>query len=77
MSSALQSVFLVANPKRDDPPTPTFCYDRSVLRQSHFIDAYVKLFGHLTGFTRKTTQGSGVKATCGPIFRIYARDCKV
>ena len=22
------------NPKRDDPPTPTFCYDRSVLRFS-------------------------------------------
>ena len=34
VSTALQSVFLATNPKRDEPPTPTFCYDRSVLRFS-------------------------------------------
>ena len=34
VSTALQSVFLATNRKRDDPPTPTFCYDRSVLRFS-------------------------------------------
>ena len=34
MSTALQALFLATNPKWDDSPTPTFCYDRSVLRFS-------------------------------------------
>ena len=34
VNTALQSVLLDTNPKRDDPPTPTFCHDRSILRFS-------------------------------------------
>ena len=38
-NTALQSVFLATTPKRDDPSTPTVCYDRSVLRFSFALAA--------------------------------------
>ena len=43
VSTALQSVFLATNPN-DDPPTPTFCYDRSVLRYPERDDSSTPIF---------------------------------